>query len=75
MSVKDRGGQGELLFKDHFQKKLPVRLFFHCSVTYVSREREYYILQIREEDFLCFELFQRGPSQSLQNKTKNSLLH
>lgn len=75
MSVKDGGGQGELLFKEPFQKKLPVRFFFHCSITHVAREREYDILQIKEGDFLCFELFQRGPSQRLQNKTKNSLLH
>lgn len=69
-------GQRELLFKEPFQKKLPMRLFFGCSIIYIAREREYDdILQVTEEDFLRFALVQRGPSQRVQNKTKNSFLH
>lgn len=39
VSVKDEGGQRELVFKERFQKKLPMRLFFCCSITYVAREK------------------------------------
>lgn len=55
------------------QKMLPVRLFCY-STTYLVR-RENNVLQMREEDFLCFGLIQRGPSQNTSEQPKNSLLH
>lgn len=52
----------EGIFREKAANEIILLLF---NITYVAREREYDVLQIREGDSLCFKLIQRGPSQRL----------
>lgn len=67
MSAKDERGRTEgALIEGTFPEKAASEIILLLfNMPYVAREREYNTLQLREGDFLCFKLIQRGPSRRI----------